>query len=258
MRSALPPLDLHAHVDTATPEDDLRGLGAVIFAATRSLTEAHEAVQRNDDTVVWGVGSHPSLARSHSSFESNSFRRLVEQTAFVGELGLDGGSKIDMGRQQTTLRNALDVLMAQPRITSLHSYRATDLLIAELEQRPAPGIVLHWWLGSTSVTKRAVELGCYFSVNAAMFRKPDALRSIPLNRLLTETDHPYGDRSGPGPHQPGNVLAVEYAISRLHTLEPDAVRRMMWRNLDRLVRDTGCARLLSRRIRSYLIVNASP
>jgi Tat protein secretion system quality control protein TatD with DNase activity len=41
-----------------------------------------------------------------------------------------------------------------------------------------------------------------------MFRRSGTLRHLPLDRLLTETDHPYGDHSGPEPHQPGNVLPV--------------------------------------------------
>ena len=106
-------------------------------------------------------------------------------------------------------------------------------------------------------TRRAVELGCYFSVNAAMFQRPGALRHLPLDRLLTETDHPYGDRSGPEPHQPGNVLPVEHALARLHGLEPDEIRRKLWHNFAHLVHDTRCAPLLSRRIRSYLIVGAA-
>ena len=32
------------------------------------------------------------------------------------------------------------------------------------------------------------------------------------------------------------------------------MRRKMWRNLSQLLRKTGCADLLNRRIRSYLIV----
>ncbi len=257
MRSALPPLDLHAHIDAEVPADDLHGLRAVVFAATRSLAEARTALQRRDDLIVWGVGSHPGLTRSHHSFDPADFRTLIGQSALVSEFGLDGGAKVPLERQLQTLRGALNVLATEPRITSLHSYRATDQLLDELVLRPVPGAVLHWWLGSTTATRRAAELGYYFSVNAAMFRHPGVFRHIPLDRLLTETDHPYGDRTGPEPHQPGNVAPVEHAIARLHGLDPNEVRRIVWRNLDRLVRTTGSGRLLTRRIRSHLIVAGS-
>jgi TatD DNase family protein len=256
MNSALPPLDLHAHIDAGISADELRSLGAVVFAATRSLAEARTALKRHDNLIVWGVGSHPGVMRSQTTFDPAAFRALLGQTAFVSEFGLDGGANVPLERQMQTLRGALDVLADEPRITSLHSYRATDQILDALGAEPVPGIVLHWWLGSQAATERAVDLGCYFSLNAAMFRRPSVLRRIPQERLLTETDHPYGDRVGPEPRRPGNVLAVEYAFARMYGLEPGAVRRLMWRNLDRLVRETKCGHLLNRRIRSYLIVGA--
>lgn len=254
MRSALPPLDLHAHIDVAVPAAQLRDLRAVIFAATRSLTESHTALRRQDDSIVWGIGSHPGVASSHRSFDAHAFRSLIANTPYVSEFGLDGAAQIPLETQVRTLHGALDVLAHEPRIVSLHSYRATEQVVDELSLRPAPGVVLHWWLGSVTATRRAVEMGCYFSVNAAMFRRSGTLRHLPLDRLLAETDHPYGDRSGPEPHEPGNVIPVEHALARLHTLQPEEVRRMMWRNFGQLVRKTGCAHLLNRRIRSYLIV----
>lgn len=90
-----------------------------------------------------------------------------------------------------------------------------------------------------------------------MFRRPQVVRNIPPERLLTETDHPYGDRTAPPPRRPGNVLAVEYAIARIRDIRPDEVRHLVWRNLDCLVRDIDCGRLLPRRIRSYLIAAGS-
>ena len=232
-------------------------LSAVIFAATRSLVEAEQAILREDETIVWGVGSHPKLARSHGTFSQETFAKLVKRAAFVGEVGLDGSAKVALERQQQTLRSVLDVLTEQPRIVSLHSYRSTDLLLDELNARPIRGVVLHWWLGSQRATRRAVELGCYFSVNAAMLRHPDMLSSIPPDRLLTETDHPFGDRSSPAPRLPGHVLPIEHALARYHSLQPEDVRRLMWTNLGHLVRDAGCAKLLTRRIRAYLIVSSS-
>lgn len=52
------------------------------------------------------------------------------------------------------------------------------------------------------------------------------------------------------------MLAVEHALARLHGLEPGKVRRITWRNLNQLVRKNGRARLMNRRIRSYLIVGS--
>jgi TatD DNase family protein len=64
-----------------------------------------------------------------------------------------------------TLPGVPAVLADEPRIVSLHSYRATEQVLGELSLRPVPGVVLHWWLGSVTATRRAVERGCYFSVS---------------------------------------------------------------------------------------------
>ncbi len=176
--SALPPLDLHAHIDTSVPADDLAGLGAVVFAATRSLTEAARAVQRHDERIIWGVGIHPGLARSHTGFAPTP-SPADRPYPLVSEIGLDGKSRVPMDRQQATLRQVLDVLARTPRIASIHSYAACEQVLNELERAPAPGMVLHWWLGHPAQTARAVSLGCYFSLNASAVRKTALLETIP-------------------------------------------------------------------------------
>ena len=60
----LPPLDLHAHIDPTIAPNDLDDLRAVVFAVTRSLDEAQQALERTDSTTVWGVGCHPGLVAS--------------------------------------------------------------------------------------------------------------------------------------------------------------------------------------------------
>ncbi|MBV7653649.1 TatD family hydrolase [Streptomyces albidoflavus] len=249
--SALPPLDLHAHIDTSVPADDLAGLGAVVFAATRSLTEAARAVQRHDERIIWGVGIHPGLARSHTGFDPDTFTQLIDRTPLVSEIGLDGKSRVPMDRQQATLRRVLDALARTPRIASIHSYAACEQVLSELERAPAPGMVLHWWLGDPAQTARAVSLGCYFSLNASAVRKTALLETIPLDRVLTETDHPFGDRSSDHP-LPGNVALVEQTLARHHRTTPENIRQIVWHNLAALVRDTRCAAQLSRRVRSHL------
>ncbi|MFI2214802.1 TatD family hydrolase [Streptomyces sp. NPDC020141] len=249
--SALPPLDMHAHIDTSVPADDLAGLGAVVFVATRSLAEAAQAVQRHDERIIWGVGIHPGLARSHTGFDPDTFTRLIDRTPLVSEIGLDGKSRVPMDRQQATLRRVLAVLARTPRIASIHSYAACAQVLDELERSPAPGMVLHWWLGEPALTARAVGLGCYFSLNASAVRNTTLLEAIPLDRVLTETDHPFGDHSSRPPF-PGNVALVEQALACHHQMTPEDIRRIVWCNLATLVRDTRCAAQLSRRVRSHL------
>ena len=249
--SRLPPLDLHAHISPSIAEDELAALGCVVFAVSRSLEEAANGLLRHDETTVWGVGCHPGVGDAHRDFTATQFDVLLESTALAGELGLDGKSSVPLDLQIHTLRSALEVLARKPRIVSLHSYAATDSVIAELERFETPGRVLHWWLGDAALTRRAVALGCYFSVPPSAVRRQDLLAEIPLDRVLTETDHPFGNRRS-SDARPGGVATVESGLAAHHGIDVDDVRRIMWRNLAQLTQDVGCGRLLPPRIRTIL------
>ena len=193
--------------------------------------------------VVWGVGCHPGLKKAQNGFDAGRFEELLTRSALAGELGLDGKSRVSMDQQVATLSKALDILRRIPRLASLHSYAATEHLLELLEKDCPPGIILHWWLGDARQTDRAVELGCYFSVNASSVRRKDILAGVPRDRLLTETDHPFGDRRS-RLRKPGRVGDVELAIGHHYSMSPSEVRRLMWANLSLLISTTGCSKLL--------------
>lgn len=127
------------------------------------------------------------------------------------------------------------------------------LVLDELSARPVKGAVLHWWLGNAHETQRALELGCFFSVNASSVRRVDLLDLIPPDRILTETDHPFGDRRGGRAARPGSVAAVEKALANHYTRSTDEIRLAMWDNLGRLAEETGCVALLPREVRLQLL-----
>jgi TatD DNase family protein len=248
----LPPIDMHAHIEPRISAGDLADLGCLVFSATRSTHEAEQALRRVDDWAVWGVGCHPGLAGVHKTFDLMRFTQLVQKTAYVSEIGLDGKSRVPIHAQQRTLDAILSVLQATPRIASVHSFMATQEVIDALNSRPARGVVLHWWLGDSDQTIKALDLGCYFSVNASSVRRKDLLDLIPMTRIFPETDHPFGDRYSPRPRRPGSIMHVEAVLATHYRVSTDRVRRLMWSNLSELVDHVGCGDLLPRRVRGLL------
>lgn len=248
----LPPLDLHAHIDTDIPSADLHALGAVVFAPTRTLDEAEVALARRDPWTIWGVGTHPGLVKAHKGFTHERFARLCQGTPYVSEIGLDGKSRVTMPMQQSTFTSTLEILQTNPRITSIHSYAATGPVLKSLSRFPLQGGVLHWWLGSEEETQQAITLGCYFSINSAMARRTASLRHFPLNRVIPETDHPFGDRSSRPDRRPGAVGDVEQALAKVHGVSAAEVRQQTWMNLAELVRTTQTRMLLPRPVRVLL------
>jgi TatD DNase family protein len=149
----------------------------------------------------------------------------------IGEVGLDGSARTPMESQLAALRGVLKVAADNPRVLSIHSYHATDLVVRELREFRPEAAILHWWLGTRSETEAAVEAGAYFSVNASQAKKWQDLKLLPLDRLLLETDHPFGDRSEEQPRHPGNVVNVESAVATDLGVSPMVLRLQTWRNL---------------------------
>lgn len=240
----LMPLDMHAHIEPGIAPPELDRLGACVVAVTRSLGEYAETAQRDDRSVVWGVGCHPGLATALRSFSPDSFRAALPSAAVVGEVGLDGSAKVPLATQEAVFDVVIGALVDTPRIVSVHSYRATGQVLSTIERHQPKGVVLHWWLGTEEETSRAVSLGAYFSVNASQVSRWAGFRAVPKDRLLTETDHPFGDRRESSPRRPGNIGLVERRLAESLGHRPDDVRRLVWQNLSRLATDVGVHDLL--------------
>lgn len=196
--------DFHCHVDLfGDPAAEIcRYERQQIFVL--AMTTTPRAWRRN---AMWtsgskyvhaAVGLHPELMREREG-ELGLVTRIMEGTAFVGEVGLDGRRehRSTLGIQRAAFRSILSVANELGgRVVSIHSRGAVDAVLTEIEEstertRVLP--VLHWFSGSVAAAIRAVRLGCYFSVNGRTLeheRGRALVRALPMERVLTETDAP--------------------------------------------------------------------
>ena len=233
-------MDAHAHIMASHSNEVLAGSGFVL-AMTLSLEEAENAVEREYPKIIWGAGCHPRKMKAQKSFNVNLFRTLVRKTAIVGEVGLDSGSKVPMEMQLANFRKVLDAVGEVPRLTSIHSYQATELVLEELQRRPIRIPVLHWWTGNAEETAQAVDLGCYFSVHSAVARHSKFRTWVPRDRILVESDHGICDSPAAIPDR---LAWVESLLSQLLNLQVEEVRQLVWRNFARVIEGTGTMALL--------------
>lgn len=236
----LPTLDAHTHLGPARALDELAGIGTVL-AMTLSLEETGQVIQRPAGLVVWGVGCHPREAAAQAAFDPGRFAELAAGSALIGEIGLDGSSRVPMDRQLATFRQALEFAARQPRIVSIHSYRATGAVLAELRRTPVAAPILHWWTGSAAETEEAVALGCYFSIHSAVARHTKFRTLAPRERILIESDQGWSD---PPDNIPRRIERVEQLLAGLFAMPGEQVRGLAWRNLAAVVQQTGTAGLL--------------
>jgi TatD DNase family protein len=229
---SLPRLDCHAHIAPDVTIPQVAALnGAIIFAMTRSPGEAAVAVRRSDETILWGYGAHPRLGTATAQVTADRIRYAIANHLIIGEIGLDRGSALPP--QQAAFDTILKTCTDHPVLLSIHSTGRTSEVITALAQHPHPGAILHWFNGTQQEIHQAAELGCYFSVNAAM--SDERIGWIPRERLLPETDFPSSRRSTRA-KLPADIDHLEERMVRLTGETPGQIRLMWYRNLRRLTR----------------------
>lgn len=220
-------VDFHAHLDLYPDLEEAIRTCDSGEVATLAVTTTPRAFPRNLDLTMKSsfvraaLGLHPQLVAERAS-EISIFEELLSQTRYIGEVGLDASPRFyrSFDRQKEVFERILRLCdNAGGKVLSVHSVRSAKHVLDMVEAFLSPDrgrVVLHWFTGSASEAKRAVDLGCYFSVNELMLTSPKVtslLREIPEARLLTETDGPFVERNGL-PVPPGDVGPTLSALSK--------------------------------------------
>ena len=201
-------LDMHCHLDlyqnpqAIVRECTLRKLYVLSVTTTPKAWRGTSQISKNAPRIQTALGLHPQLAHERNS-ELELFDQLLPQTRYVGEVGLDGSKNFKNHRdvQIMVFSHILSSLSrAGGRIISIHSVKSAETVVALLCQFPKSGIpIFHWFSGSKSQLKDALQFDSWFSVNPAMLqskRGQSLLEHIPRNRILPETDGPFAKHKG--------------------------------------------------------------
>ena len=218
-------IDSHCHL---AGEEFVADLAAVVARAREvGISRALVILAAQDDAewaraqalpVLWpavrfAVGVHPHQAHAFASdpaAAAGAVAARLDQSPLVraiGEIGLDyhyDFSPKDV--QHAVFRTQLALAQARGLPVAIHTRDAeadTLRLIAEAQTRGPLNGVFHCFTGDAAVAGRAVATGFYLSF-AGILTFPravelrEAVRVVPLDRLLIETDAPLpGARAAP-------------------------------------------------------------
>jgi TatD DNase family protein len=173
------------------------------------------------------------------------WKQYLPETRYVGEVGIDAGPQYyrSVETQTQIFEQVLQsCAVAGGKVLTVHSVRAAkavlDLIEANLPT-PSGKVVLHWFTGSKSEARRAAELGCYFSINSQMMRSEkgrELIGSLPLDRLLTETDGPFTQVDG-RPAGPSDVRYTVETMAKLFRRTPGEIGALIRNNLKIVISD---------------------
>lgn len=238
-------IDFHCHVDLfpsperAAEEIDRSGIYVLSVTNTPKAFPRTAQLAKGRKRIRTALGLHPQLV-SERHGETGLFRRLIAETRYVGEIGIDGGDEHaqHLALQKEVFEEILEVCAkAGGRVMSIHSRHASGEVVEALERRRDAGVaILHWFSGTMTHADKAVDIGAWFSVGLPMLRGKRAascIKRIPRDRILTETDAPFASTTGE--HYP--TVAVKEtvtALSKLWDCDETETRRQLQANLRKL------------------------
>jgi TatD DNase family protein len=205
-------IDHHCHLDFPDFADDLdgvverakaAGVGLMVTISTRIRQfEQILGIAERYENVFCSVGTHPHNAHEELDIPVEDIVRLARhpKVVAIGEAGLDYFyDNSPRAAQAEGFRRHITAAREMQLPLVIHARDADEDTAAILEEETAKGAfpaVLHCYTGGMDLARRGLALGLYVSFSGILtFKKSDALRevaaSVPLDRLLVETDAPY-------------------------------------------------------------------
>jgi TatD DNase family protein len=254
-------VDSHAHLDF----DDFRGeIEAVVdraeaagvdrivvvglWRAPGDFGNALDLARSRPDVFSATAGIHPhECARVPEEDWEQSARLAGDQAVVaVGETGLDYHYDLSPREvQRESFRRSIRIASAVGKPLVVH-VREADLDCASVlreEGVPAAGGVIHCFTGDWASARIYLDLGLHISVAGVVTFKAadgirDAVRRIPRDRLLVETDSPF---LAPVPfrgrrNEPAHVVHVAAKVAELWGATPCEVAEITTGNVVRLFR----------------------
>jgi len=212
-------VDSHCHLDfpeLAVDVDDVvtraraAGVGHMLTIGTKiTKFDGVLAMAERFPNVSCSVGIHPHEAGVEPKMDVEKLTTLAKHPKVVafGETGLDFYYEHSpRDDQEKSFRVHIDAAREAGLPVIVHTRDADAETAKILEEEMARGAftgVIHCFSSGPELAVKALDMGFYISMSGIVtFKKADALRdvvkTIPMDRLLVETDSPY---LAPMPHR---------------------------------------------------------
>ena len=252
-------IDSHCHIDMPQFDADREavvarareaGVETMLLVGGVDEEAGHRRALRVAESLGFpaSAGLHPHEARLATEAVYDELRSLAREGRIVaiGEIGLDfhyDHSPRDQQREAFRRQVRLAREVGKPLI--IHTREADEETASLLEEEGAGevGGVIHCFTGGAELARRALALGFSISFSGIVaFPRAEVIqevaRTVPLDRLLVETDAPF---LAPPPHrggrnEPAFVVEVARKVAALRGMAVEDVGAAAAGNFRRLFR----------------------
>ena len=241
-------IDTHCHLNHAAFDADrvavqtrarAAGVAQMLCISYDLVSSRRAAALANTEPGLYAaIGIHPESAQEWDEAARAELRALyhsspARMTAY-GEIGLDyHWETIPRAAQQTVFAEQIAFAATLSPLLPLiiHCRDAFDDTLAVLRDSHTQNpVVMHCFGGDLAAAEACLNAGYYLGIGGvATFKKSDALRtalvSVPLERLLLETDCPY---LAPQPwrgkrNEPSYLLAVAQTLAAVKNVSIETI-----------------------------------
>ncbi len=203
--------DTHAHLDDEQFDNDreeiikkIRESGVVnIMEVGSSVETSRFAVEiaENHDFIYCSAGIHPEFAENANTDDFEIIKALAKSSnkvKAIGEIGIDYYYENCATREKQIqcLEAQIDIAKELGLPIIVHDRASKGDTLKVLKEKQVSNGVVHCFSGSAETAKILVDMGFMISFTGVITfknarRAIEALKVIPLDRLMIETDSPY-------------------------------------------------------------------
>lgn len=227
-------LDLQKDIKAAIDEINANKIYTITMTNLPVLYEK-EIKKYSSPYIRLALGFHPELVGEYKKFIPLMWENLND-ARYIGEVGLDFTATTYQNDQIAFFSELIERCRNdKSKIISIHSRKAEKDVIEILGDTFSFKPILHWYSGNVRLLDRAIKNGCYFSFNSKMLRyrsTEQILAVVPQDRILLETDSPFGDR------KEAHRITLEgtiYKLSKMRHIEREQMEEVLWRNFQTLL-----------------------
>lgn len=239
-------IDLHSHLDLYPNALDILARVNKENHFTLAVTTSPRAwlttsqVFKGYENIRVALGLHPEVADQKFG-ELDLLVSSIHKADFIGEVGIDASSRYlkTFEKQELIFDSTIrECEKAGGRIISIHSRGAASKVLSIIKKYPSCGTpILHWFSGSITELKEAIEMRCYFSVNSLMLKSKkgiDLASRIPSELMLPESDGPFATLNGK-PIMPWEAMDVCFVLSDIWSVPLQEAKVKVMENCDALL-----------------------
>ncbi|HEX6548547.1 MAG TPA: TatD family hydrolase [Candidatus Dormibacteraeota bacterium] len=244
-------VDTHIHLDeiedwrTAVEEAVAAGVTTLIAMGVDADSTQRAIEMAESHPAVWAAAGHHPMNRHPPDLQRLGELARHPRVVAIGEVGLDRSEDEHVGPwpQQREWFEALCLLaVEQERPVCVH-IRETAGEVHEILGRLAPrGLraVIHYWSLDAEWARRFIDLGCHLSFAGTITRRSkeqirEVARMVPEDRLLLETDAPWGTPQGhSGPMRPAWMVRTAETLAEVRGLSLERLAEIERANVARL------------------------